>query len=98
MRLAGGVWSVAGSHGPWVRGAAPRVVCGTCMWWLYVVAVCGGCMRYLYVVTVCGGMRTSEHPTAYTDRIHRPHTASAYRSGQPPGVEVRVGPRVWPRV
>ena len=23
-------------------------------------------------------MRTSEHPTAYTDRIHRPHTQTAY--------------------
>ena len=63
MRLAGGVWSVAGSHGPWVRGAAPRdwdwddprthvpcVVCGTCMRYLYAAAVCGTCMRQLYAV------------------------------------------------
>ena len=36
------------------------------------------CMRSPYAVPVCGGMRTSEHPTAYTDRIQLPHTQTAY--------------------
>ena len=98
MRLAGGAWSGAGSHGPWVRGAAPRdwddprthvpcVVCGNRMRWGVRTVRVWGVRHRIHRAHPQSRIHRAHTQSAYTERIHRAHTQSAYT--EPHGVEVR---------